>query len=500
MSTSEGNGDRPTITIDGQVLEFEPGQTVIQVANAAGIEIPHYCYHPGLSIAGNCRICMVEVEGWPQPQIACKLGPSPGMVVHTQSELATEARRATMEFLLVNHPLDCPICDQAGECHLQDYSYQLGQGQSRSSTPKTLSVKNEPFGARVIYDGERCIKCTRCVRFTEEITETNELAMSQRSDHEAVIMTSKGEFDTPYAMNIIDLCPVGALTSRDFRFRSRLWFMDFAPSICTGCARGCNVTTGGRQGAFLRMAPRENQAVNKWWMCDPGRLDYHFVNSETRLTAPRVKGDDGAWADATWDEAIRAAATALSTDARDVLVDGNSTLEEMHLARALAEALGGKACFAGRVGDDGDDFLIVNEKAANAKGAETLGLERISAPAKAALLIVERDANVPAELRDASGATVVFALDAEHVPDSAKVAFPHGSWAERDGVMLNVDGIAQTLQRNPSVGPPGLMPLVEVLEEILLERDSSYEVLGRDGILARLGANEGLAVAVGGEA
>jgi NADH-quinone oxidoreductase subunit G len=479
MSESEN-----TITIDGQVLEFEPGQTVIEVAKAAGIDIPHYCYHKGLSIAGNCRVCAVEVDGWSRPEISCKLQPSPGMVIKTNSEMATAAREATMDFLLVNHPLDCPICDQAGECSLQDYSYEIGGGKSLSTTEKTRAPKNVPFGTKIVYDGERCIKCTRCVRFLEEITQTNELAMGLRSDHETVIMTSEGEFKTGYALNIVDLCPVGALTSRDFRFVSRLWFMEFRPSICTHCARGCNVTTGGRQGLLLRLTPRENQQVNKWWMCDAGRLSYPYVNVEDRITTPRVKGDDGAWQDVTWDEAIAAAAQALSGAQGDVLLDGGCTLEEMFLAGKLAEALGGKAGFAGAVGDDGDDFLIVNEKAANARGAEALGLERRTEPGKAAVLFVERDANVGPDLRDASGAAVVFALAGSQIPESASVALPFGSFAEKDGVVVNVDGIAQELGRNPAVGPPDLVPCHDVLEEILLEmKVPDYEPLGRAGVL-----------------
>jgi NADH-quinone oxidoreductase subunit G len=477
------------ITIDGRTLPFRPGQTVIQVAHDAGIEIPHYCYHPGLPIAGNCRICMVEVDGNPKPQIACKLQPWPGMVVRTQSEFAQSERAAVMEFLLVNHPLDCPICDQAGECHLQDYSYQLGDGRSRSTTPKTHLPKNVPFGEKVVYDAERCIKCTRCVRFTDDVTKTHELSMGNRGDHEIVIMTSKGEFTTPYAMNIIDICPVGALTSRDFRFKSRLWFMDFVPSICTGCARGCNVTLGGRQGRFLRMEPRENQDVNRWWMCDRGRLDYAFVNAPTRLMTPRVRQDDGTWREAGWEEAISAAAAALkAARGGGVLLDGNASLEEMRLGQRLAKALGGQAAFASTQGDDADDFLIVSERGANAKGAEMLGVSRAAAGAKAAVLFVEREENVPAATRAASGALVAFALDERQVPDSARVAFPFGSWAERDGLLVNVDGIVQEIRRLGAVGPQDVLSALEVVEEILLELDAAYEPAGRAGLVAEIRA------------
>jgi NADH-quinone oxidoreductase subunit G len=457
------------VTIDGREVAYTPGQTVIQAAHAAGIEVPHYCYHPGLSIAGNCRICMVEVEGSAKPQISCKMACADGLKVKTESELAKSARAGVMEMLLVNHPLDCPICDQAGECHLQEYSFAFGQGAARATTEKTHAPKNVPFGSKVVYDAERCIKCTLCVRFMEEVAGTPELAMGQRSDHEMVIMTSKGEFSTPYAMNIIDICPVGALTSRDFRFKSRLWFMDFTPSVCTGCARGCNVTAGARTARLLRLEPRYHPDVNRWWMCDPGRLGTGFVNSPTRAFAPRVKQADGAWKDVTLETALAEAGSRLRGQKGDVLLDGNLSLEEMALAKDLAAALKGQARFAAAVGKDGDKLLIVNEKGANARGAEALGIARATAAAPALVLLVERDANVPAALRDATGAKVVLATDLAHVPASAEVVFPLPSFVEKDGWLVNVDGRVQALARSPQAGPQGLTPAVEVLDELLLE-------------------------------
>jgi len=480
-----------TITVDGQTVAFTPGQTVIQAAHGVGIDVPHYCYHPGLSIAGNCRICMVEVEGSTKPQISCKLPCSEGLKIRTQSELAVAARAGVMEMLLVNHPLDCPICDQAGECHLQEYSFAFGQGASRATTEKTHLPKNVPFGSKVVYDGERCIKCTLCVRFVDEVAGTHELAMGQRSDHELVIMTSKGEFTTPYAMNIIDICPVGALTSRDFRFKSRLWFMDFTPTLCTGCARGCNVTLGARTGRVMRLAPRENQDVNKWWMCDPGRLGYGHVNSPTRLAAPRVKQKDGTWADSTVEAALSAAGAALrgaqaAGAAGDVLCDGNLSLEELLLAKDLATQLKGKARFAAAVGTDADPLLIVNEKGANAKGAEALGLTRATAAAPAAVLLVEEDANVGKALRDGAGAKVVFASDAAHVPVSAEVVFPLPTFAEKDGWLVNVDGRVQALRASLQAGPQGLTSAAELLDEILAELSSPVAGRGLAEVRAQL--------------
>jgi NADH-quinone oxidoreductase subunit G len=489
--------DAPTtIFINGTEYPFKPGQTVIQVAQENGIDVPHYCYHPGLTIAGNCRICMVEVEGNPKPQISCKMECAPPpwisepLRIQTDSDVAQQGREGTMEMLLVNHPLDCPICDQAGECHLQDYSYEVGQGKASTTTSKTKLPKNVAFGSKIVYDAERCIKCTLCVRFCEEVTDTHELAMQGRSDHEMVVMTSKGEFTTPYSMNIIDLCPVGALTSRDFRFKSRLWFMDFAESVCTGCARGCNVMTGGRNGTFLRMEPRENQAVNKWWMCDAGRTDYQFVNSDSRLEAPLVRGDDGEFRVANWEDAITAAAAALKASPGDVLVDGGCSLEEMALAADLAAAMGGKAKYAAAHGS-GDDFLVVAEKGANAAGAELLGLARAQRASAASILVIERDEHVNASFRDKSGAVVVFAADGEHVPDSAQVVFPIGTWGERDGLLVNCDGIVQAVQRNAAIGPNNLAAPIELFEDVLGELDDGYDWSGRDGVIASIRALPG---------
>ncbi|MGE0190945.1 MAG: 2Fe-2S iron-sulfur cluster-binding protein [Planctomycetota bacterium] len=497
---SAQSSPEPVVTINGTAYPYEPGDTVIRVAHRHGIEVPHYCYHPAMSPAGNCRICMVEVVGSPRPQIACKMACTPGLAVRTDSDLAHEARADTMQMLLVNHPLDCPICDQAGECHLQDYSYQLGAGRAVTTTPKTKLPKNQPFGEQIVYDAERCIKCTLCVRFCEEITDTHELAMGQRGDHEQVIMTSAGEFTTRYSMNIVDLCPVGALTSRDFRFRSRLWFMDFVPSVCTGCARGCNVTVGARMGKVLRLEPRENQDVNRWWMCDVGRLDYKHANSPTRLGVPAVRDASGAWREATYEQAIQAASALLAEVRRDgraghVLVDGGATLEEMWVARELAAALGGEARYASHVADDADDFLIVNEKGANARGAAVLGLERVddAANASAAVLVVERDTHVPATLREASGAVVAFVTDAAHVPDSVRVAFPFGSFAERDGWLVNVDGRVQRLRSTDEAGPPAVQPFPAVAQELLLDLDARYDVLDDAALEARLRATPGVA-------
>jgi NADH-quinone oxidoreductase subunit G len=285
-------------------------------------------------------------------------------------------------------------------------------------------------------------------------------------------------------MNIIDLCPVGALTSKDFRFESRVWFMDFTDSVCTSCARGCNVTIGARSGKFLRMSPRENPDVNRWWMCDAGRLGYKYVNAPTRVTVPRVRQGPSHWRDATWDEAISAAAQAIRAAVKGgVLADAGLTLEELWLLKELMGPLAGSLRYASRVGTDGDGFLITDEKGANQRGAEMLGYVRATAPEAALVLAVERGDAVPQALRDGAAAPIVFATDSRDVPPTAQVVFPLGSWAEKDGFVVNVDGIVQAVRRAGGVGPRDLVQAVDVLEEIRLEAHDDATPLGRDAVV-----------------
>ena len=279
-----------TCTIDGIDVTVPAGTNLIEAAGLVKKDVPHYCYHPRLEVVGNCRICLVEVEGWPTLPIACNTIASDGMVVHTDNERVREAREGVMELLLINHPLDCTICDQAGECKLQDYAVEHGSGITRFAFDKVKKPKNVSWGEKVVFDSERCILCTLCVRFLDEIAGTDEIGIDLRGDKATLIVHGEGQLTSPYQMNIIDICPVGALTSKDFRFKSRLWFMNFTNTICTSCARGCNVVLGSRNDRVLRMVPRFNAAVNDHWMCDWGRLHYEFVNDESRIASPRVGG------------------------------------------------------------------------------------------------------------------------------------------------------------------------------------------------------------------
>ena len=318
----------PQIIIDGRIIEAAPGKTIIEAALDNGITIPHFCWHPALSVAGNCRMCLVnvgshkkDVDGslmysddgvptvnWmPKMQIACATPVSDGMFVDTSGPKTVDAQNAIMEFLLINHPLDCPICDEAGQCKLQEYAFVHSTGQSRFDEEKVHKEKRVEFGPNVMFDGERCIQCSRCIRFADEVAKQPSLSFVQRGDKVTIRTFPGTTFDSPYSMNVIDICPVGALTSIDFRFKARVWEMSFTDSICPGCARGCNIKVGVMDNQVLRVEPRTNMHVNTYWMCDHGRLSTPVLVNENRLSGPQIR-TQGVLTDATWEEAIDAVA------------------------------------------------------------------------------------------------------------------------------------------------------------------------------------------------
>ena len=277
-----------TITIDSTPVDFVAGESVIQAATRQRIEIPHYCWHPRLSVAANCRMCLVEVEKAPKLVPACQTECKEGMVVYTQNDKVKVAQRQVHEFLLINHPIDCPICDQAGECKLQDYYMRYQLTPSRMREPKVYKPKLKRLGPNVMYNAQRCILCTRCIRFMDEVAGERQLGLAHRGDHSEITTFPGKPLDSAYSLNTVDVCPVGALTSTVFRFKQRVWNLRRSPSVCPGCAKGCNVRVDQRSSQVYRMLPRENEAVNKSWMCDEGRLTYAWANDE-RLVEPLVK-------------------------------------------------------------------------------------------------------------------------------------------------------------------------------------------------------------------
>src|SRR6184192_3576700 len=278
------------LIIDGMPVSVPPGTLLIEAAKQGGVLVPHYCYHPGLPVAGLCRMCLVEVEKAPKLQIACATQVTDGMVVHTQSEQAKSARMEVLELLLINHPLDCPICDQAGECELQDFTFQEGRPATRYSPDYAKRFNPvEDFGPDVLYVPNRCILCTRCVRFMEDVAQEPVLNVSERGDRAYIGVHPETRLDHPWAGNVVDLCPVGSLLSKEFLHKARAWELDKTASVCTGCSQGCNVTLDTRDEVVVRVRPRPNLEVNRYFICDHGRMNYRWMNRGDRIEAPLVK-------------------------------------------------------------------------------------------------------------------------------------------------------------------------------------------------------------------
>ncbi len=377
----------PKLTIDGKEIEVAKGTKVIEAAKDLNIDIPYYCYHPGLSIAGNCRMCLVEVEKTPKMQIACHTECTDGMVVKTDTQKVLDTRKHVLEFLLVNHPLDCPVCDQAGECWLQDYYLNYGAYESRVAENKNKKPKAVPIGPTVMLDAERCILCSRCVRFTDEISKTSELGIVNRGDHGEIQVFPGKELNNPYSGNVVDICPVGALTDRDFRFKLRVWYLESGESICNGCSRGCSTTLQYRNSRphhargerVMRVKPRFNEHVNQWWMCDEGRYGYKFID-QNRIEVPLSRPSRGSVGEVTWKEILTDAAGKIQKAAGKVgvLVSPQLSNEEIYLVRKLfKEKLKNPNLFLLKAKPDGfqDDFLIRADKNPNSKGAELLGFK-----------------------------------------------------------------------------------------------------------------------------
>jgi NADH-quinone oxidoreductase subunit G len=456
----------PTLTIDGRAISVPDGATVIQAAEKLGIFVPRYCYHPGLSIAGNCRICLVDVEKVPKLQIACNTPVIEGMVVHTQSEKAQAGRRAVLEFLLANHPLDCPVCDQSGECDLQNFYLDFGLYHPRFREQKVKKLKAVPLGPHVMLDQERCILCSRCVRFTDEISKTGEFGIFNRGDHAEVGICAGHELNNRYSANVVDICPVGALTERDFRFKARVWYLSSAPTVCNGCSQGCNIDlhyvldrphlNDGKR--VVRVKPRYNPEVNQWWICDEGRYGFEWIDRGRLGTQP------------DWDAALTAICAALGTSngARTgVIASSQLTNEELFLVREIFQkSLGAKVTAAvPQKPGYSDDFLIKADKNPNTRGATLLGLAGPGAIPAAEILedalagnldvlwvmghdLVELFGEGKARRVTATVRMVVFSgtNDNATVP-LAHWVLPTAAYVEKDGSFVNCHGRVQRFGR-----------------------------------------------------
>ena len=464
-----------SLTIDGREVGVPEGTTVIQAAEKLGIFIPRYCYHPGLSIAGNCRICLVDVEKSPKLQIACNVPVTDGMVVHTKNDRAEAGRRAVLEFLLANHPLDCPVCDQSGECDLQNFYMNFGLYNPRFREHKVKKQKALTLGPHVMLDQERCILCSRCVRFTDEITKTGEFGIFNRGDKAELGIYPGEVLDNPYSANVVDICPVGALTESDFRFKARVWYLSSAPTVCNGCSQGCNIdmhfvldrphlNDGAR---VVRIKPRYNPDVNQWWLCDEGRYGLGWLDRE-RLTEVRAAHA----AEATWEQALTAISTALAGAGEEedgarvgVIASAQLTNEELFLIREIFQrALGARvtASVPEKPGSS-DDLLIKADKNPNTLGATLLGLAGPDAPDAGQIVEEALAGKLDAlwvfghdmveffgeeKVRELSEKVGLFVFSGANENPTASFAhwvLPTSGYVEKDGTFVNCQGRVQRI-------------------------------------------------------
>ncbi len=503
------------VQIDGVWHKFPKGTRMIEACHQAGKEIPHYCYHPKLSSPGNCRMCLVEMgmpprtkpgeeppkddEGmpvinWmPRPTISCANNIAEGMGIRTDSELVRDCRHGVMEFLLINHPLDCPICDQAGECKLQEFSVEYGTGGSRFLEEKVKKPKNVDLGPRIVLDDERCILCSRCVRFTQEIAEDDALGFVNRGSYNTLTCHPGRRFDNNYTLNTVDICPVGALTSKDFRFQMRVWFLKETKSFCQSCGKGCNTLIGSRQDRVYRQEPRDNDFVNECWMCDYGRLNFHYLEAENRLKTPLTKAEIHTQKVDTWQNAKSKAAELLKNRAKGevaIVAGGRMSNEEMFMTRRLAQALEIELIDIIPHTGKGDHILVSEDKNPNTNGAKILlcdgepgeQLEKITHGVKGgaikALIVIGEDLLEHGFTDgDLAKLEALVSIDILTNPttEKADVVLPGAGFAEKRGSMINVDGRLQRFMA--AVRPPG-----QAMEDWEIIRDLTAAVGGGNGI------------------
>jgi NADH-quinone oxidoreductase subunit G len=484
MTTSEM--ETVTCTINGTSVEVSKGTRIIEAAEHAGIGIAHYCYHAGLSAPAMCRMCLVEVEGAPKLVPACVTPVGPDQVIHTESEKAREARRGTLEFYLANHPLDCPICDKSGECRLQDFVHAEGRRHGRSIEPKRV-LGQDDFGGDILYDGDRCIMCTRCVRFTREISQSSALDVVQRGSRSVIdTFFDYGTEGDPFAGNVVDICPVGALLSKDFLHKARVWDLDHTPSVCTSCSQGCNIRIDSRDNLVARLKPRTNPDVNSWWMCDYGRLDYEWMNAPDRLDQPLVRTDAAQLVPVTWKVAALDLVDRLgSADSAGVVLVGSPFLsnEDNGLLLQVAKALGEtEAIYRSPRTDDEvvcpgfPKLARRRDLAANGRGLDALGFRRVGNDTAAGglpdvagrILIVAGDTLADAPADYGAGALVFVALAHHRSPAlaAATMVLPITTHAESDGTFTNFEGRVQRFW--PALdAPAGARPAWQVAGVLL---------------------------------
>ena len=459
-----------SLTIEGRPVSVPEGTSILEAAKTVGILIPHYCYHPALPVAGVCRMCLVDVEKAPKLAPACATAVADGQVVHTRTEKALEARKGVLEMLLINHPLDCPICDQSGECELQDYTYQEGRRDSRYREPKRFNPV-EDFGGDVVYVANRCILCTRCVRFMDDVAHDPVLNVSERGDRAVIGKFEGGDLTHPWASNVVDLCPVGALLSKDFLNKARAWELDRSASICPNCTQGCNSIIETRDNQVVRMRPRPNPDVNEYFMCDAGRLDYRWINRTDRLELPLVQRN-GALTPVDWEPALQAAASALRGKKVTVLASPMLSNESLF----LLSRLGGRGVFRVAQGPEAPlegvpDLALRADRAANVRGAEEMGFTRTTALSGigAGDVVVVADDDLEGLDPAALGSATLIVMGTTLPPsivNRVAVALPTTNFAEEEGTFTNLRGRVQRYMQAKAA--PGLArPMWYALTDLL---------------------------------
>ena len=439
-----------SLTIEGRSVSVPEGTTILEAAKTAGILIPHYCYHPGLPVAGVCRMCLVEVEKAPKLAPSCATTVADGQVVHVHSDKSLDARKGVLEMLLINHPLDCPICDQSGECELQDYTFQEGREDSRYREPKRFNPA-EDFGGDVIYVPNRCILCTRCVRFMDDVAHDPALNVSERGDRALIGKFEGKDLTHPWAANVVDLCPVGALLSKDFLNKARAWELDRTASICPNCTQGCNVIMETRENQLVRMRPRPNEYVNAFFMCDYGRLNYRWMNEKNRAEHPMVRLN-GSLAPASWEVAISAAARALNGKSVFVAASPMLSNESLYLLTQLMGS--GSGAFRVTEGEEAPlagvpDLALRRERAANVNGAEMLGFKKakdlLAGLKQGDVLIVAGEdlAGIDASAVARASEVIVISSVLPHAASKASVVLPIANFSEEEGTVTNLRGRVQ---------------------------------------------------------
>ncbi|HET8769658.1 MAG TPA: 2Fe-2S iron-sulfur cluster-binding protein [Gemmatimonadaceae bacterium] len=474
------------LTIEGRTVSVPEGTSILEAARLAGILIPHYCYHPGLPVAGSCRMCLVEVEKMPKLAPSCATAVGEGQVVHVYSEKALESRKSVLEFLLINHPLDCPICDRSGECELQDYTFQEGPAESRLHDPKRFNPV-EDFGGDILYVTNRCILCTRCVRFMDDVHQEPVLNVSERGDRAVIGKASDHDLTQAWAGNIVDLCPVGALVSKDFLNKARAWELDRTASVCTGCSQGCNNVIETRDNMVVRTKPRPNEDVNHYYLCDEGRLGYRWMNRADRLELPKVRMHD-VLSPVDWEIALAEAAKVLKDKRAYVVASPGLPNEALFLLKQLVTASKGDGAFRCATGPEAPlpgvpDLSLRADRAPNVMGAELLGFRRrdddlFSGLRDGDVLIVADEELKGLDIgaaRKASAIIVIGTVLPAGLPTPA-VVLPIANVAEGEGTFTNLRGRVQRFlqaKAAPGLARPAWFALADLNTALGLTSASS---------------------------